>query len=1462
MAQLAISKDYFSAYARLPRKAQRKADEFLVKFQRDSASGAIHLEPFHRCVDAQLRSARIGDDYRLILRAPEQGDVFLVLWADHHDEAYRWAATKQTAVHPATGSLQIFDADNATRALTTVGAQEPEAEDATPPPGLFAAHSDSDLFLAGVPRALLPSVRAVVTDDELDRLLPHLPPEAGEVLTGLAAKLSLDEALEEVLGRVAPPAGAPPPPPVDVTDVQAALARDTTQRQFRLLDEGLDLDAALKHPLDVWRVFLHPRQRRIARSRTKGPMRVLGGAGTGKTVVALHRAGFLVREVYTKPDDRVLFTTFTVNLAQDLRTQLGKLLEPDELARVEITNIDSWASTYLRDRGRAFRPAFEKEQQDLLRAAYEVYGDDGYRVDFYRAEWRDVIQEQGLQTEQDYVLAVRRHRGIPLARTERRKLWPVFAAYRSSLEQSGYLEPVDILRAARAELEAARTTPRYQSVVVDEAQDFSANALRLVRTIAGPEHPDDLFLVGDPHQRIYGRAVTLSSCGIQVRGRRSQTLRLNYRTTGAICRWSLRALRNVEVDDLDDGKADRRGYVSLREGPAPRIELLEAPLEEERRVVETVRQKLGEGLPPENLCIVARTRAPLVDRFGPALTRAGVDNVFLEQEEPRHAAVRLATMHRVKGLEYPVVLLVALSEDQLPYRSPELRSEDPVVASLALVRERSLLYVAASRARDELYVFAAGTPSPLLVDMMTAPSRSPERRISSAPPPSPVAVATRAAGPPTSVLDTPLTDLHLPTRLMNWADRSALETLGDLARLRPAALLAERNLGRKSVADARATIESLVGQTWESFLASQREVSDGRGAAATPSLSLEAAALEGNWDAARAALTDEQGLVPLDDMELSARIRGYAARAGLRTLGDLAQRSRQTLIDADNLGRASARDLPKAVAEHFERGAQESALAAQGLLEGFKALLQQLDPMLRIILTRRSGLGGEAQTLKELGETFGVTRERIRQLETKANESLRRREWAREVRRRVDIAVTEGAASLDDLSVDPWWSSAATSPDVVQYVVEDVLEAPAYVIELDEGHWLSRHKRPVVSAAWESMLAAASAVALPAPPAAFDPLLEPAAQLVGPRLAAHLFGQLRERLQIDERPGAPASVVAMGDTRRAELLAILRSSPEPIRVDDLFRRIGRRVHIPDDVIHFGRGTIGVKQHFPDFEAWQARLVPRAVRVVETLGPQRQWSCTELLDELREEQDIPEWLTAYGLAALIKHGTGLVYLGRLRVALPGTPENESRVYVHDALEELLREAGAPVLRDEAVAKIRARLGVSDFALQQVFTRPQFVRVDQDRIGLLERDVPGGVNAIAEAVEHVEALLSRRERGLSSFHLHQEVRLLSAVHAEWSEPLTLSLIRSDGRFRLSQGGAVGLARWESTRVPTRLELVRSALAEAAGRVSVEALMARIEAHYGERPTRAAMGGIAQNIGAGLDGEWMVKREGLPT
>lgn len=1496
MARLAVSKDYFAAYARLPRKAQRKADELLVRFQRDSTTLGIHLEPIHATVDKQLRSARIGDDYRVILRAPETGDVFLVLWADHHDEAYRWAATKQAAVHPATGSLQVFDTAIASPRVEEVvpapSAPEPEAKVA-PTPGLFGAFEDATLFLAGVPHALLPSVRAVRDDAELDALLPHLPPEAGEVLTGLAAGLGLDEVLEEVLGRPTTSESAPPPSTIDTTDVIAALGRESTQRQFRLLDGELDLDAALKHPLDAWRVFLHPRQRRIAHAHTKGPARVLGGAGTGKTVVALHRVGFLVREVFAKPDDRVLFTTFNVNLAADIRVQLGKLLEPDQLARVEVTNIDAWASAYLKKKGIPVRTAFEDDQREHFQSAYDVYGEDGRSLEFHRAEWREVIQEQGLTTEDEYVFAVRKHRGVPLSRTERRALWPVFHAYRESLERECLLEPVDVLRRARKELEAAGAAPHYRAVVVDEVQDFSPEALKLVRAIAGPERPDDLFLVGDAHQRIYRRPTSLSSCGIQVRGRRSQTLRLNYRTTGAICRWSLGVLDGIEVDDLDEGKADRRGYVSLREGPAPTVRCLATQMEEEKSIAALVKDGLDVGWAPEGVCIVARTHRTLTERIGPALTKAGVEWVVLERDEPRRGGVRLASMHRVKGLEFPVVILAGMSKSEVPLQTPELTGDDLLVAEQALLRERSLLYVAASRARDELYVFAAGVLTPLLGRLAKAgDAPRPRPRASTLPPPSRRSVPPApSATPPVSVSDEssvpgpaassqsvrptieaaplehdvpppfgtelkrklaiPIEDLDLPARAVHFAERKGLAALVDLAKWTPTALMAERNVGRGTVRKIRRLIEGIAGARWESLptLLAGDGKPDGLPA--------------GNWDVVRAALTEAQRRTPLEEIALPVRARWFVEGKQLVTLGDLAQLSLEELGNTQNVGSKTLLQLAPAVRSRFAHvqpaapsPGPDEALAEEDLLECWKSLLEGLERIPRIILTRRSGLGGSSDTLKEIGEMFGVSRERIRQLESAATEDLAARGWVDVVKRRMDDVLMHGGVPLATLAQDPWWSEACRHPEVARYVIEEVVDAGAYVITFDDEEWLSRHKEGAVEEAWARVRAEAAAIALPAPRATFDELVRPIDAQLGRAYADAFAERLNESMILDGAEPTPR-VVGLGGGRIAKVMAFLRSSPVPVHASEVESAIGGRHHYPDEIIRFGDGKIGLREHIPDFETWRAKLVPRVIEIIQKLDPERQWSCTELLDELREDHSLPDWFNPFVLAALIKAGSELTYLGRLRVALPGTKDNADRIHVHELLAELLREAREPVARDELVARIRARIGISDLSINQAFGRPQFVRVDPDRFGLLERDVPGGQLAVDEARDEISAILERRERGLSTFHVHEELTRLSSVHASWTRELSYSVLHGDPRFRFSRSGALGLASWESTRVPTRLELVRSALDEADGKVTVEAVMSRVEAHYGETLSRGVLASLAINIGASLAGDWLVRR-----
>jgi superfamily I DNA/RNA helicase/mRNA-degrading endonuclease RelE of RelBE toxin-antitoxin system len=1458
----------------LPRKAQRKADELLRKLMTDPRQASIHYEPIRGAHDRQLRSLRVGDDYRAVIRAPETGEVFLLLWVDHHDEAYRWAASKQTEVHPATGTLQLFDVEGAARALTSLGGEETErqAPQGSAPaevegPRLFAAFTDDEVFHAGVPRALIPAVRAVLTEVDLDQLLPHLPTEAAQMLTGLAAGFTLDALLEETLGRTSPPSQTPSAT-VDASDVDAALTRPSTQQQFRIVDGEFDLDAALANPLDVWRVYLHPKQRLLARARTKGPMRVTGGAGTGKTVVALHRAAFLVREVFTKPDDRVLFTTFTVNLAHDVRRQLEKLLEPKDLARVEVKNLDSWASDYLHGKGEALRVATDDAVAQAWTRVLDVYAVDGVTPEFCKTEWREVVQAQDLTDEEAYVRSVRLHRGLALGRRERRQLWPLFQGYRQELSASGVVEYVEILRHARKRLEADAEAPRYRAVVVDETQDLSLEALRLVRAIAGPEHPDDLFLVGDAHQRIYGRAVPLGSAGINVRGRRSQELRLNYRTTAAICRWSLGALGAEEMDDLDDGPASRRGYVSLREGQPPSLHVFEHAADEVGFVVGEVQRLLASGTPPEGICITARRASALRDRFLDALGRAGIVADVLDREEPRHPSVRLATMHRIKGLEFPVVFVVGVNEGEMPLRIKALETSDPVVAHRNELAERCLLYVAASRARDALFVSSFGTPSPFLV-AMGAPPVAPSVVSEPAPlaplevpvaaaveePRVDVAIAIEASTAPVGFDpgQTLLDSLVLPARMVTWLNKKGLTTARELASIAPRELIAERNLGRRTLAETRAVLEKLLGFTWEEASEKKRAVES----AWAESAEASSPTTPMRWDQLRVALPESLRKIGLDEIAFPARVPSYAEREGLLTLGDLATRSEAELKAAPNLGRKSVQQIFEAVQEHLTRIEAGRERAATGLLESWKSQLQEQDSVRRMVLTLRAGLGGRGETLQSIAELIGVTRERVRQIEKAVLEDLgRNKGWIAEVRARVDAALSGSASSLEVLAADPWWAGIVAVPEALDYFGERLLGGAFRVVELEEHPYAARCSQDALDESWTTLKRAAAKVPLPAAVTLFEALAEPLTGTLGKTLSDLQRERLKGMLHLEDDGGNGPRVVGFGSSHSEAMLAILRTSPVPVRMDDVFARTGRG-SVPEEILFFGSGLVGMEHHFPDFKQWMDRLVPAAIQVMEREAPERQWLAHELIDELREDMELPTWMTHWHLGSLLRRSGKVRYLGRLRVSLLASSEDQGRVKFHDELLRILRARGEPMVRDELVGELSKKTSVTELTMNMCLSRSQFLRCGDDRIGLLERDLPGGTEALAEAVEHTAALLEHRQRGLGAAQLWAEVTKLSQTHAQWTREMCMSVLRGDSRFRSSQSGAVGLSSWETVRVPNRLELLRQCIEEAGGRVSVDAVQRRIEAYFGEASSRVGVGLMANRLGAALRGEW-IERE----
>lgn len=687
--KVALSDDFFRTFAAIPRDKQQAVVKFLSTFRQNPMSPGINYEKINDAADPSMRSVRIGLDYRGIVLKPEKGDVYCLLWVDKHDDAYAWARRHKVAIHPEIGTIQVLEASHSVGSFATPLA--PVAQ------GLFAALKDREIVRLGIPEQALSLVRSAATPEDLDRLESQLPDDAFEALFLYAAGESYESLVRE---RETPAA-------VDTKDFAEALERAGSKRHFVVITEDLDLEAILAKPLAMWRVFLHPSQRKLVERDWNGPLRVLGGAGTGKTVAALHRAVRLARQMRDVPGKPVLFTTFTRTLAEDLKVQAASIATPAELDKIEITNIDQWALGILRRSGYRQELLFDEvKRRDLWNKALTRKPDGADQPDaFYRAEFERVVLPQACESAEDYMKASRVGRGVQLSRAQRRELWPIFAEYRAQLRAANLREPEEAYRDAYfllrppdgSMLKPQNASLGIRSIVVDEGQDLSAAALSLLRA-AVPEGPNDLFIVGDAHQRIYRHKVVLSRVGIDIRGR-GRKLRINYRTTDEIRKWAASQLANCSIDDLDGQPDTLVGYRSLSHGAKP-DEMTSLSRAEEREALERALQQLkDDGIPPQNICLVVRTNDD-AHEYAQWLASTGREVRRLDRstsDDQDKPGIRVATMHRIKGLEFDAVLIAG-------YRSPEyygdlFGKDDAGVQLDNLTSERCLLHVAATRAR-------------------------------------------------------------------------------------------------------------------------------------------------------------------------------------------------------------------------------------------------------------------------------------------------------------------------------------------------------------------------------------------------------------------------------------------------------------------------------------------------------------------------------------------------------------------------------------------------------------------------------------------------------------------------------------------------------------------------------------------------------------------------------------------
>jgi superfamily I DNA/RNA helicase len=708
---IALSKDFLLAFSNVQKGHQKKVREFFEKFQLHPESDGINYEPIQSARDKSFYSVRIDQAYRAVIARPDPS-VYVLMWVDHHDNAYRWAERKRLEVHPATGAVQVLDVAGVPEPASTPAARAPAPAVSG---RLFGVVKDKHLIRLGVPEELLPLVRSMNTDADLEKAESAFPQEAYEALYLLAAGSSVDEVFAEVQKP------KDDEKPVDTADFNTALRNDDSQRRFYIVEDAQNLAEVLTAPLDQWRIFLHPKQRQLVKSKFNGPARVLGGAGTGKTVVAMHRARYLAEQVHVGRDDRILFTTFTKNLATDISQNLRKLCTDERAwARIEVQHLDGWVANFLRTQG--YRPdvVYDEDNDCWKNAVDQAPGDVNLPENFYRVEWENIIQAQNTTTLDQYMAAPRLGRGTRLSRDMKKKVWLVFQEYRAQLNERGQKEYVDLIRDARQLIENKGLKLPYRAVIVDEAQDMSTEAFRLVRALVPPGE-NDLFLVGDAHQRIYRHRVSLGKCGIDIRGR-GKKLKINYRTTDEIRRFAVRLLEGRPIDDLDGGNDDQKGYMSVTHGSTPEFKLFDTGAEEAAFLKQHLDALVAEGSPLESICVVARTKK-FVDTHLAQLEAAGIKTYRVKAdtaEQRDRAGVRLATMHRVKGLEFDHVIVASANRGIIPLDFALASADDEVTRRNAETGERALLYVALTRAKKSALITAYGEASPYLATYSVA----------------------------------------------------------------------------------------------------------------------------------------------------------------------------------------------------------------------------------------------------------------------------------------------------------------------------------------------------------------------------------------------------------------------------------------------------------------------------------------------------------------------------------------------------------------------------------------------------------------------------------------------------------------------------------------------------------------------------------------------------------------------
>ena len=697
-----IADTFTDSLARLTGDEQKAVKTTAFDLQLNPEHPSLSFHRLDKAKDKNFWSIRVNSDIRAIVHKSDAS--LLLCYVDHHDRAYDWANKRKLETHPKTGAAQLVEIRETVQEIVIPNYVHPEVDIETPLPvkpsiALFSSKTDDELLSYGIPVEWLADVKNS-TEDTLLELCDHLPAEAAEALLELAT-------------------GGKPRTQQPAIPTKNPFDHPDAQRRFRVMTNVDELQQALDYPWEKWTVFLHPEQRQWVERDYSGPARVSGSAGTGKTIVALHRAAYLAR---ANPDSRVLLTTFSDTLASALQTKLKRLLgsEPRLAERIDVYSINAIGVRLYKSIVGPSAIATREAIIKLMKRASNNQDSQKFSQHFLITEWDQVVDAWQLGSWEEYRDVARLGRKTRLPEQQRAILWSIFEHVKTSLKDRGLLTYPQLFTSLADNLKNKKSLI-YDFTIVDEAQDISVSHLKLFSAL-GSGRNNALFFAGDLGQRIFQQPFSWKSVGVDIRGR-SRTLRVNYRTSHQI-RMQADQLLGPSVIDIDGNMEDRSDTISVFNGPQPTILELKDAAAEITAVSAWIKEKLSSGLLPHEIGVFVRS-AEQIDRAESAVKDAGLIYKILDEHvETQTGNVSISTMHLAKGLEFRAVIVMACDDEVIPLQERIETVGDDADLQEVYDTERQLLYVACTRARDNLLVTAVEPRSEFLDDMVLSKSLS------------------------------------------------------------------------------------------------------------------------------------------------------------------------------------------------------------------------------------------------------------------------------------------------------------------------------------------------------------------------------------------------------------------------------------------------------------------------------------------------------------------------------------------------------------------------------------------------------------------------------------------------------------------------------------------------------------------------------------------------------------------